>query len=206
MPALIDYENVKANIVQWVRDVAGEFLYGGLDGEGAVWWVEDAHPYQVTPYCELTWNDGGIVGEDATVWRATGGDDDTLTPRTIGNRQMILSVEFRSRGDVNAPRAAAEALRAAFKNELWATRLRTEYGLSPVRIEGYQAGGGFVWEGRLEAVSSLELRFGYQVVADASITVERIRNVEYAGTVTGTDGNPAGADLEDTVGLDYPIT
>jgi hypothetical protein len=205
VPAIVDYDAIKAGVVQWVRDTAGEFLYVGQDGLGAVWWVEDAHDYQIAPYVELTWNDGGSQGQDAVVWREVAAD--TLSPRMIGLRQVVVGVEVRARGDVNVPRQVAEALRTSFDNELTAVVLQESYGLSPVRVESFSAGGGFMWEGRLEAVSSMELRFSYQTVADnASLTVERIRNVGLSNQVKNAVGDIVGENEEVLVGFDYPIT
>lgn len=204
MPAIVDYEVIKAGVVQWVRDTAGEFLYAGQDGLGAVWWVEDAHDYQVSPYVELTWNDGGNQGQDAVVWESIDGDEDTLTPKMLGLRQVVVTVEIRSRGSVNVPRQVVEALRASFDNELTAVTLREDYGLSPVRVEAATV-GGFTWEGRLAAVGSLELRFSYRTIAEnTALTVERIRNVGIRNQMRDCAGNLIGSNIQELVGLDYP--
>ncbi len=204
MPAIVDYEAIKAGIVQWVRDTAGEFLYTGVDGLAAVWWVEDAHDYQLVPYVELTWNDGGNQGQDAVVWESIAGDEDTLTPKMLGLRQVVVTVEIRARGSVNVPRQVVEAIRASFDNELTAVALREDYGLSPVRVEAATV-GGFSWEGRLEAVGSLELRFSYRVIAEnTALTVERIRNVGIRNQIRDCNGDLVGDNTQSLIGLDYP--
>lgn len=204
MPAIVDYEAVKAGVIAWVRATAGEFLYTGADGLGAVWWVEDAHDYQLSPYVELTWNDGGSQGQDWVVWQELDGDEDTLTPRMVGLRQVVVGVDIRARSNVNVPRQVAEALRASFTNELTAVSLRQDYGISPVRLEAYTT-GGIPWEGRLVPVSSMELRFSYQTVADNdSLTVERIRNVGLRSQIRDCGGVLVSDNVEELVGLDYP--
>lgn len=204
MAAIVDYSTIKANLVAWVQDVAGEFLYTGVDGLGAVWWVEDAHDYQLAPYCELTWQDGGSVGMDELSWQSVDGDDDTLYPRMIGHRQVVVMFDFRSRNGADPARAGAEALRERFNNELGALALRRDYGLAPIEVVSFNQ-AGVVWEGRLETVVSVEMRFGYQTVVESvDLTVERVRNVGLRNQIVDSAGNLVGDNVQFLVGLDFP--
>lgn len=203
MPAIVDYSTIKANLVSWVQGVAGEFLYAGVDGLGAVWWVEDAHDYQISPYCEITWIDGGSVGMDDVTWESVDGDDDTLYPRMVGQRQVVVRFDFRSRGGADAVRSAGEAIRERFNNELGALALRRDYGLAPIEILSFNQ-AGTVWEGRFETVVSVEMRFGYQVIVESALTVERVRNVGLSNQVKDVNGTLVGEDVEVLVGFDYP--
>lgn len=198
-----NYAQVKANIVQWVQDVAGEYLYPGQDGAGAVWWLEDAWDYQVTPYVELTWNDAGRMGRDQVRWDPTDGDEDTMTPTMIGARRVRVLVQVRARDDVDAPRNVIEALREDFDNEISAINLRQNYGIAPITIERAEV-SGFDWEGIRESVGEIEFIFGYQTTSTPKVTIERIRNVEFRNQVRDIEGNVVGENVPVIVGLDFP--
>jgi hypothetical protein len=168
-----------------------------------VWWQEDAWDYQITPYVELTWNDAGRMGRDQVRWDDTDGDPDEMTPTMVGARRAIINIEVRSHENPAIPRLVLEELRTSFDNEITAITLRQDYGISPISIEGYTV-GSFDWEGRREAVGTIDLMFGYQTINVPSISIGRVRNVEFRNQIRDVDGNIIGDNVPILVGLDYP--